>query len=664
MATKYDRELEQYRQLMLPPEEYREGFNWKTVAGAFFLGIVMLPGSMYLQLFAGQGIGPAAQWVTIILFAEIARRSFSELRMQEIYVLFLMSSLVMSAPFSGLLWNQFYVQSDYAHAMGIANDIPSWWAPSAAAIKKAGPTFFSRIWLAPILLVSYQIINSQIDQFGLGYVLYRLTNDVEKLPFPMAPVGASGITALVEEKDNKRKWRWRCFSIGAVLGIIFGAIYVGVPAITGAMLARPLTLIPIPWLDLTPSVANILPATPLNITFDITILLLGMAMPFWAVIGSVLGLALMMVFNPILFRHGILSNWSPQMGLVDTIFTNNVDFYLSFSVGLTFAVVLISIGHMLRPLLKGLLPGSRARGIADVAAAKGPSAWRRLITDHKKRGDFSIFIALGIYVLNSAIWISLSAWLVPGFPWKFFVFYAAVLMPLISYVTAKLEGTVGRSLQLPYVREATYILSGYRGVKIWFAPVPLPDIGRATDSFRVMELTGTRLPSVIKAKLVAIPVVLIASLIFSNLLWNMAPIPSDAFPFAQKMWDLQAKNLSLTYSSTLEGGSLFMEAWRWSYVGMGVGAGTLTYAILAFFGLPLMLFFGIVNGLGQGTPGNMIFLLIGALLGRLYFRRRFGSMWMKYTPVLLAGCACGMGLIAMVAVGFTILSNMISPLLY
>lgn len=107
-----------------------------------------------------------------------------------------------------------------------------------------------------------------------------------------------------------------------------------------------------------------------------------------------------------------------------------------------------------------------------------------------------------------------------------------------------------------------------------------------------------------------------------------------------------------------------MEAWRWSYVGMGVGAGTLTYAILAFFGLPLMLFFGIVNGLGQGTPGNMIFLLIGALLGRLYFRRRFGSMWMKYTPVLLAGCACGMGLIAMVAVGFTILSNMISPLLY
>ena len=41
------------------------------------------------------------------------------------------------------------------------------------------------------------------DQFGLGYALYRITSDVEKLPFPMAPVGALGTIALAESKEEK-----------------------------------------------------------------------------------------------------------------------------------------------------------------------------------------------------------------------------------------------------------------------------------------------------------------------------------------------------------------------------------------------------------------------------------------------------------------------------
>ena len=51
-------------------------------------------------------------------------------------------------------------------------------------------------------------------------------------------------------------------------------------------------------------------------------------------------------------------------------------------------------------------------------------------------------------------------------------------------------------------------------------------------------------------------------------------------------------------------------------------------------------------------------------MGRFYFRRRFGDMWLKYIPVVMAGFACGMGLLAMVALSFTILSKMMSPLLF
>ena len=67
-----DKELNEYRDLLKAPDHFEDGFNWKTIAGAVFIGFLMMPGSMYLQLVIGTGIGPAARWVTIILFAESA----------------------------------------------------------------------------------------------------------------------------------------------------------------------------------------------------------------------------------------------------------------------------------------------------------------------------------------------------------------------------------------------------------------------------------------------------------------------------------------------------------------------------------------------------------------------------------------------------------------
>lgn len=68
--------------------EFEEGLTLKTVLGAIFIALFMLPGGLYLGLVAGQGVGDAAEWVTIVLFAEVARRSYKPLKKQEIYVLF------------------------------------------------------------------------------------------------------------------------------------------------------------------------------------------------------------------------------------------------------------------------------------------------------------------------------------------------------------------------------------------------------------------------------------------------------------------------------------------------------------------------------------------------------------------------------------------------
>jgi len=84
---------------MEPPEEFADGFTWKTVVGAVFLALLIMPGSMYLALVVGPeaNMQSAARWVTIILFAEISRRSFRELKMQEIYVFYFMAGIAMMA---------------------------------------------------------------------------------------------------------------------------------------------------------------------------------------------------------------------------------------------------------------------------------------------------------------------------------------------------------------------------------------------------------------------------------------------------------------------------------------------------------------------------------------------------------------------------------------
>ena len=663
-----DKELEQYRSLMEPPEHFEDGFTWKTVVGAVFLGMLIMPGSMYLSLVVGPeaNMDTAARWVTIILFAEIARRSFKDLKMQEIYIFYYMAGLAMASPFQGLLWNQYLVQSDYANAMGVAQEIPSWWAPSAEVIREQGHTFFTKAWLGPIMLIIVGLLVSRLDQYGFGYVLYRITNDVEELPFPMAPVAAAGITALAQTKEDKERWRWRCFSIGAILGLTFGLFYIAIPSISGALLDKPIQPLPIPWQDFTPALSKILPATPLNISFNLLWFFQGMVLPFWAVIGGAFGVVFTMGLNPILYKYGVLSHWDSQMDVINTLYSNNVDFYLSFSLGLTLAITVVSLGKILTPMMNAWRNrrGNMSALEASDTGQKRESTWRRLLVNDPKRGDFSIWIALSIYVLTNGFWIGLSCWLIEGFPWHFFVFYALVLTPLLSYATAKLEGLCGQALSIPYIREATYILSGYKGVKIWFAPVPIPNYGVETVNFRVLELTGTKISSQIKTQIVTVPIIIVASIIFSTMLWSMAEVPSAAYPYAQKMWELNAKNTCLTFSSTMEGGSMFMEALRLKYVLVGLGSGVISFIVLSVLGLPTLLVFGMVRGLGQSTPSGVIFELLGALIGRFYFKKRFGDQWMKYTPILLAGFSCGMGLIGMVSVAFTILNKMMAPLVF
>ena len=649
-----DKELKEYRDLLQPPDKFEEGFGWKTVIGAIFIGFLMMPGSMYLQLVIGQGIGPAARWVTIILFAEIAKRSYTELKQQEIFLLYYMAGAALASPFQGLIWNQYLVQSDAAKMLGLVEFIPHWVAPQPGSESFLERTFFHRDWLIPILLLIGAQIVQRVDHFGLGYALYRITSDVEKLPFPMAPVGALGTMALAEStEDRKTGWKWRVFSIGGMIGLVFGFFYVLLPALSGLLLSEPIRLIPIPWIELTRHTEEILPAVATGLQFDLGLVFLGMVLPFWAVIGGLAGLIITIVANPILYAHGMLHRWHPGMETVETVFANNFDFYMSFGIGLGLAIGLIGVWYVVKSFRQ---------------SGGGKLDFGILFRPHKERGDINFWVSIGIYVASTLAYIGFCLILVPSFPWIFFVLYGFIYTPIISYITARMEGIAGQFVSLPLVREASFIAGakffGYQGIEIWYAPIPIHNYGEATVQFRQIELTGTSLRGIIKAELVVFPVVMAASLIFSQFLWQLAPIPSANYPFAQELWHLQALNTLLMQTSTLEGDSLFFEALNAGIVFAGLGFGVIIYTILNVLGLPVLLVYGVVRGLGQSTPHGMILEVLGAVLGRFYFLKKYGAAWRHYAPVLLAGFSCGMGLTGMFSMGCTLILKSLGRLAY
>jgi hypothetical protein len=656
MAHAIDEELEQYRRIMTPPEQFEEGFSWRTVVGAIFLGFVMMPASMYMGLVVGPAhIGEAARWVTVILFLEIAKRSMVSLKQQELYVLYYMAGMALASPFEGLLFRQYLVTSPAAENLQLTGMFPSWVAPRKEQIELAGRTFFTGAWLFPILMIVLGVVLGRIDHFGLGYFLYRLTSDVERLPFPMAPVGASGALALAESAQEKQTWRWRTFSIGTMLGLMWGAIYFAVPAITGALFGQSIQIIPIPFIELTDRTREVLPAVAVCLTVDLGIIIWGCVVPYWAVIGGVVALISTFVMNPFLYRMGLLPTWNPSMKTPETILANSVDFYLSWNIGIMLAIAVIGFWAIYRGVRR--------------AKSEGGYDFSRLFTRNKMRGDMHAWLGLAIYLFSTTTYILICHWLVPTFPIWFFLFYGFVYTPLISYATARLEGTVGQALSIPFVREAGFILASrlgsYRGIDIWFAPIPIHNYGAQTVGFRQVELTGTKLRSIIKTEIMIVPIIFTASIIFANFIWSLAAIPSDAYPHAARWWDVNARQACLVYTSTTGGESPFFDALKGWVVGAGFGAGVALYAFLAAFGLPVLFIYGVVRGFGHVTPQALMFELIGALIGRFYFEKRFGrDKWRRYAPVLMAGYACGVGLVSAGSVAVSMIAKSVSLTLY
>jgi uncharacterized membrane protein len=657
-------------------EPFRSGFTPRVVAGALFIALVMMPGLIYMGLMVGTNIGSGAEWVTVLLFLEIARRSFRKLLRQELIIIHHMAATLTGAiggivlaggVFADLIWKQYLKQSDAYRHFNLTDQMPRWFAPGAEALKDR--TFLNEAWLPAMAVALAALVLYRMQFFGIGYLVFRLTSDVERLPFPLAQIGAEGATALAEsDRRDEGSWRWNVFSLLGVIGVVWGLVYMGIPTLSATLFGTRVALIPIPFLDLTPYTQAFLPSAALAIGFDLGLIVLAFVIPWRVVVGTAAASVLcQLVLPPFLYRWGIHRQWQYGFGALDTQIANSLDLWLSVGIGGALSVALTGFWLALRA-------ARRARQ-GDPAAPRGYD-WSRLWNPPPGRGDFPAWLSIAFFLAAGAGFVLLVhgivnlGWLgghakppAERFPLWILCAFAFLWTPVNTYIHARLIGIAGQNVAIPFVREGSIFLSGYRHPDIWVAPLPVNDFGGVANLFKQLELVRVRFTSLFKVELLSVIVLTIAGFVYWSYLWSLGSIPSENYPFASQMWPFYAKNQALWASALGEGNRMMQDALSWKVIGGSCAAFCGLFAALSVAGLPLAYYFGAVGGVGQ-FPYIALTLLAG--LGvRLLVARKLGPDNLKrYAPVMMAGFSAGFGIAGMLVVAIVLVKSAMSALAY
>lgn len=637
-------------------EPYEGGFTWRTALGAVFIAFVMLPGVIFMGLMIGQDLGTAAEWVTIILFVELARRSFIVLRKQELYMLkYTVSHLTHIAGglalgggiFAGLVWQRYLRTSEAFKSFGIAGDLPKWVAPQGEAVYLP---FHADVWWPVIGVTVGAMLLSKLTQLSLGWLAYKVTVDGEKLPFPLAPIHAEGAIALAERSSDthKKGFRQYCFSTGVIIGAVFGLLYMGVPTLTKAFLDKPIQLLPIPFLDLTVELEQWLHGGTFGIAIQLGLIFTGFVMPWRVMVGAFVTCMLMqLVVNPFILQpYGFLPSWQPGKDAIETQVATQLDLYMSVGIGTAFAIFVVGVYGLVRSVLR--YRRSSGSGEIDIQG---------ILRRDKARGDPPVWAAFVVWIAAAIGFIILADRLVnAGLPkderfslW-WFVAFAFIWTPINTYINARMIGIAGQGAGMPFVSESAIFISGYKYVDIWFAPMPIANYGGMAELLRVTQLTRTKFTSILKAELLIFPLMMIASFIYWSYITGLGPIPSDTYPFVQKFWPQIAQMKAVWASSMQEGASLFERAIKPDVIVFSVVGAVAMFAGFGAAGISHQYLYG---GLGavSSYPHMTMVMFGGALLGRYYFARKFGrEQWQNFAPILTVGFMAGMGLVGMLSI--------------
>ena len=596
--------------------------TWRSLAGILYAGVVLLPAVLWLYFSTGSLIvASTAMYTTALLFGELARLS-KPLTKQELFII-MYGGTVAAGEFlitAGFVFNAYFRSSPIAAQFGLTEAIPNWLVPPLSSPAITQRNLMHPDWILPIVVVTSGVLLAKVCDISLGFLAQHLYIEVEELPFPMQQVEAQ-VCLTMAEKESKKT---RIFTLSAIIAMAYAAILYALPFVSYAVLGWPIVAIPQPWIDLTRFVGWILPGASFGVATGLTVFAMGYILPFRVIVSMFVGsLSFYLVGNALLVNWGLFTEWFPGMSISDAWNRSVLGFWASPMIGLIIAATIL-------PLLRH--PGNFVKTFRDLL---------KMPTSAKRGGSISLKLIIALFLLTTLGSVLFVWMLVPGFrSWVWVLILLSVGWTFIfTLASARAIGVTGMGPLAPYsstlyVREASYIATGYAGADIWFAPLVVSSGGSFMCSvFKTAKLTGTNPIDYVKAYFIAFFVALIMGYIYVSAFWRIAPMPSVLFPCP--FWPLQATIQSLFITRSLE---LFNPT-------LLIGAatvGSILFFIIEVGHLPLSLM-GLALGPTLPIPYTLSYM-IGAIAAKLV-ERRMGKEWFQTNrSVIVAGIFTGVGL--------------------
>jgi len=635
--------------------------TWRSFFILLFVVFLLAPMDTFLQisffsrfLTTGPGymVGLPALWVTVILFTEITRIFGKPLTRHEVFLIYFLFSVAMTETFfidvtfqgyhkTHLLSNQFM---DMQTGRPLSYALPGWYAPPVGSQAYYSKSFFHPDWLLPIIVLILSVGFGQCAEIGLGLLCAYLYVEVEKLPYPTAPLGSESIITISEKDPAKVK----VFTIATVVSLIWSAFTFGVPTTLGhafGIRAGYLTFV-----DLTTLIDKYFPGVVYGIIFEPFAYTFAWMLPASTIVSIFIGSYAIWVFG----------NWL-ALKIPSPLFAQFQSEYVTGS-SAEFVMWRAQLDVWLSPFIGAAL------GVAAVRIIAGRNYLARSIKSLARLGRASqvetgyprLYVILTIWLgglLGSTVLLSI---LVPQFPLWTLVLFVVVIPFATAMINARGMGETGfggvQGINMPHTKELAILSSSYTGAEAWFMPLYTRQLGMglmaAEYSYiaKVAQMTETRFFDYVKTLLVLIPLTIVMGFIVMSLYQAMAPIPSFTFPATVNIWPelVLERNFIATNFLRLFKPELAVSA----FIVLAVLTVASSVIRIPFFS-PIALV------LGFNTPPYFAnALAIGYLIGAHLLQKKLKQdWWNQHKAVLLAGIACGYGIIATLTAVTTLISR-------
>jgi len=631
----------------------KDPMTGRALLAILFALVVIAPINLFTSYSIGTSLGGAL--LTLLLMFEIGRLTGNPLDKREAFIIYFMVAYLTGSLTPTLLtfWGgpistAFNVNFPLWKSLGISNYASQlWWYAPRIAYSPDAPRMIGLDWLPNIMLI--------LAGYGLTLMLWIPTSFLlaaffarkeEKMPFPSAQVTTQTILGLVEPEPTRK----RILSISAITGLVWGLVIYALPILSYAFLGFSIEPGALLFRDMTRLVQQYLPGAAFAIAIDIGEIMSGWIIPSKVVISAFFSSVLFFVLgNSIALKlpWDYFKLWQTDyrygLGIVQTYQYSYTDLWFSPFIGITIAAGILPLVFYAKRYYQGLKSLARS---ASEARAEGeiPLTW----------------IAL-MYVAGTAASIVINkVFILPDFPlWPYLVFVPFGFMMALLFGWGVAETGFGGP-GITDVDKALIWASGYKNLDVYFGGFPPITPGGAPSVFVnnawvIGEVCDVKPTTYFKWLLLLTPIGLLATYIFTNMIWSIAPIPSSLFYYPNIGWPVEAVKWTfwpslitgkLPYAGTI---NLDFGVVLACFVGSGV-----LYSLAELLKLPFS-FIGFLIGASPGFYISTSFSwVLGMIIGKIAEKYVGKEFWKEHKVTLIAGFAIGTGLMAGLSVALLI----------